>query len=225
MNLLQRSPTRAVRLSLCLVALLAVGACADGSSDVASRDVLTASSTPDVPAVTASETPSEALTEGTSGGAGPTRSTESSESSTASASPTTAASREPRLLAYAGGESPGVQVHDPADVRKLDGAPAAFKQFIARTAEELVEKSTCEHAAVGVVVATLRTDGYAVGGVDDCGGYAAMWALVDGQWREIQGTQDSWECRTLQRYHVPSDVAGTSCYDYEAGEARRYSHE
>lgn len=74
-----------------------------------------------------------------------------------------------------------------------------------------------------MTVQTLRTDGYAVGGVNDCGGYAAMWAVVDGQWTEIQGTQDSWECRTLERYQVPSDVAGTSCYDYKTGKAHEYS--
>ena len=74
-----------------------------------------------------------------------------------------------------------------------------------------------------MTVETLRTDGYAVGGVNDCGGYAAMWAVVDGQWKEIQGTQDTWECRVLKRYQVPSGVAGDSCYNYKTGKAHHYS--
>ena len=200
-----------LRLWLCAVALLALGACDDGSG-VASGDIRTTSTTPDSSA-SASPDPSESPLKGPDQ-TGPTES---------SASPTTSESPQPRLLAYAGGESPGVQVHDTADVRALHGAPASFKQFIARTAEKLVKESSCDDAAVGVTVETLRTDGYAVGGVNDCGGYAAMWAVVDGRWKEIQGTQDSWECRILKRYRVPSDVAGTSCYNYTTGKSHHYS--
>jgi hypothetical protein len=220
MNLPRRIPNLALQLSLCAVALLAMGACDGDGSDVASGAVATTPSTPNSAASASSspsERPSESPSESPSENSDPTGPTESS------ASPTTSQSPKPRLLAYAGGESPGVQVHRRADVRNLHGAPAAFKQFIARTAERLAKESTCDDAAVGVTVETLRTDGYAIGGVNDCGGYAAMWAVVDGRWKEIQGTQDSWECRILHRYHVPSDVAGTSCYNYKTGKAHHYS--
>ena len=171
-----------------------------------------------------SPSPSQSPSQSPSSSPSQSSSSPSSPSSPSQSGPATSSeSPEPRLIGYAGGESPGVEVHDRADVRKLDGAPAAFKQFIARTAERLVKKSSCDDAAVGVTVETLRTDGYAVGGVSDCGGYAAMWAVVDGRWKEIQGTQDSWECRILKRYRVPSDVAGTSCYNYKTGKAHHYS--
>lgn len=129
---------------------------------------------------------------------------------------------EPRLIVYAGGESPGVEVRAGADAENLRGAPDAFKAFIGRTAQEVADASSCSDGYVGVTVATLRTDGYAVGGVNDCGGYAALWATVDGEWQEIAGTQEAWDCTVLERYAVPSDVVGTTCYDYDAQEERAY---
>ena len=148
--------------------------------------------------------------------AGPATSTATSEAPTAP-SETAAA---PRLIAYAGGESPGVEVRARGDAKNLRGAPEAFKRFIARTAQQVADASSCSDGYIGVTVATLRTDGYAVGGVNDCGGYAALWATVDGQWQEIAGTQEAWDCAVLERYAVPSDVVGTTCYDYDPAGAR-----
>jgi hypothetical protein len=131
-------------------------------------------------------------------------------------------SEEARLIAYAGGESPGVEVRKPADVDKLEGAPDAFKTFVGDAVRRLVADSTCSDAYVGITVEFLRTDGYAVGGVNDCGGYAALWAVVDGEWKEIAGTQEAWECKVLERYQVPSDIVGDTCYDYDAQKERHY---
>lgn len=129
---------------------------------------------------------------------------------------------EPRLIAYAAGGSPGVEVRSTADAENLRGAPEAFRHFIGRTAQQVADASDCSDGYVGVTVATLRTDGYAVGGVNDCGGYAALWATVDGRWQEVAGTQEAWDCAVLERYAVPSDVAGTTCYDDDAQEERAY---
>jgi hypothetical protein len=115
-----------------------------------------------------------------------------------------------------------VEVTNRAQASRLRGAPADFKQFIGETAEKLSQGTTCEGAYVGVTVELLRTDGYALGGVNDCGGYAALWAVVDGSWKEIGGTQDMWGCRRLERYQVPSDVAGKKCYDATAKKVRAY---
>ncbi len=149
--------------------------------------------------------------------------TETTPSETASSETTPAEpAPEPELIAYAGGESPGFEVRDQADADNLTGAPVAFKQFIGRTAQRLADGSSCSDGYVGVTVEMLRTDGYASGGVNDCGGYAALWATVDGQWKEIAGSQEMWDCAVLERYAVPSDVAGTTCYDYDAQEERAY---
>lgn len=141
--------------------------------------------------------------------------------SSVTASPT----EKPELIGYAGGESPGVTVQKRADTRKLDGAPASFKKFIGDLAEKVVSESSCDSAAVGITVETLRTDGYAVGGVNDCGGYQALWAIVDGHWKEIFGTQDTWDCAVLKRYTVPSDVVGETCYAYHGDHQEHHYHQ
>jgi hypothetical protein len=115
-----------------------------------------------------------------------------------------------------------VEVQSSRDAENLRGAPEAFRRFIGRTAQQVADASDCSDGYVGVTVQTLRTDGYAVGGVNDCGGYAALWAAVDGRWREIAGTQEAWDCAVLERYAVPSDLAGTTCYDYDAQQERPY---
>jgi hypothetical protein len=138
---------------------------------------------------------------------------------TADAAP---AHAKPRLIVYAGGESPGVEVQSRADAKQLSGAPRSFKRFIGRKAQRLSDRSTCSHAYVGVTVERVRTDGFAVGGVNDCGGYAALWAVVHGHWKQIQGTQEIWSCAVLKRHRVPSSVAGNTCYDYRAQRARHY---
>ncbi|HEU5035875.1 MAG TPA: hypothetical protein VFT70_02640 [Nocardioides sp.] len=190
------------------------------SSEVASP-TLTPTPTPTSPP---SSTPSPIESEASTPAPTPTESQASTSTPTsapASAAPSSPP-QEPELIPYAGGESAGVQVHGMADARKLRGSPKAFQDFIGRTAQRISDESSCDAAAVGVTVEFVRTDGYAVGGVNDCGGYAALWAVVDGAWKEIQGTQDSWKCQVLRRYRVPSDIAGETCYDYRTQEEHSY---
>ncbi len=113
-----------------------------------------------------------------------------------------------QTIAYAGGESPGVVIHKPSDAAVMTDAPASFRRFIADEVRELRAESTCDDGAVGVTVWFVRSDGYASGAVNDCGGYVALWAMVDGVWTEIDGTQELWGCGVLEEYAVPSDVAG-----------------
>lgn len=135
-----------------------------------------------------------------------------------------AAAAGPRLISYAGGESPGVTVHHRAGVSKLRGAPASFKRFVGDLVARLQRDAGCD-AAVGVTVETLRTDGFAVGGVNECGGYAALWAVVDGRWKQVEGAQELWDCRILRRYHFPSDVAGNRCYAYHGDHRTHHYHQ
>lgn len=129
---------------------------------------------------------------------------------------------KPRLIVYAGGESPGVEVQERADAKDLRGAPRAFKRFIGNKAQRLTDRSSCADGYVGVTVERVRTDGYSVGGVNDCGGYRALWAEVDGRWTEIAGSQDVWNCGVLKRNVVPSSIAGNRCYDIRAQRVRHY---
>lgn len=148
------------------------------------------------------------------------------------ATPTTSSStppgEQPELIAYAGGEAVPPLIEDTADAEQdLPGAPAAFVTFIGKTAEQVGSTADCDGAAVGVTVDAIRTDGFAVGAVNECGGYAAMWAEVDGAWQQIDGTQDTWDCAILERYEVPSDLllGRKTCFDYDGdGKAHRYHH-
>lgn len=129
---------------------------------------------------------------------------------------------KPRLIVYAGGESPGVEVQKRSDAKHLRGAPKSFKRFIGRKAQRLTDRSTCSGGYVGITVERVRTDGFAVGGVNDCGGYQALWAVEGGRWKEIAGSQELWDCAVLKRHVVPSSIAGNRCYDYDAQRVRHY---
>lgn len=131
----------------------------------------------------------------------------------------------PRLFSYAGGESVGAGIHSTADARRLlKGTGGAFKRYIGGLADALAADPTCAAADYsGITVEVMRTDGYAAGGVNCAGGYAALWAVVDGSWKQIAGTQDAWDCRVLRKRDVPSDVAGDSCYAYH-GDHRTHAY-
>lgn len=92
--------------------------------------------------------------------------------------------------------------------RRLPGAPVSFQRFVRRELRRLHRVDHCDPGAIGIGVNRLRTDGFARGGVSDCGGYVAIWKQVDGRWRQIIGTQDIWTCRELRPFEVPSAGVG-----------------
>jgi hypothetical protein len=216
---------RTLPAALGLASLLALTGCGATDAGAASQDEL-AGPTPSTDATTLADTdPSETAPETPTPTETAPTDPAASETDSPGSAPQTPAPTEtgpPRLIAYAGGESPGAEIHDQADADRLEGAPDDFKQFIGRTAERLAKGSTCTDGYVGVTVETLRTDGYAVGGVNECGGYRALWAIVDGSWKEVAASQEMWDCAVLERYAVPSDIAGDRCYDYDAQKERRY---
>ena len=207
------------------VLLLGLSACGDdGAPGVVADDSASTTSTPASTATSPSEPASDETSDETPDESqSPAEETSSTPNPTEAPSPSPAES--PKLIGYAGGESPGVTVQSRADARKLNGAPASFKRFVGDLAEKLKAETSCDDAAVGVTVQTLRTDGYADGAVNDCGGYRALWAIVDGRWKEIEGTQDTWDCAVLKRYTVPSDVVGDSCYAYHGDHEEHPYHQ
>ncbi|MBO9520712.1 MAG: hypothetical protein J7518_04165 [Nocardioidaceae bacterium] len=108
----------------------------------------------------------------------------------------------------------GVFVVDEADTAKLTGTTPAFKAFVAgQAAQAAREGSTCgEH---GITVRKYSSAGYASGLYNACGGYVALWAVRDGQWILGMGSQDAWDCETIDYLGVPRSFAG-DCAD-EAG--------
>lgn len=217
MTFLRTRTPRSVPAALGVAALLVLTACGPQDAEPAALDV-----TADDPATSSAPASPVRSTSTETTASQPATSQPAPGTPTPSESSPAGAEQEPELIAYAGGESPGFEVHGRDDAQKMTGAPVAFRQFIGRTAQRIADESTCTDGYVGVTVQTLRTDGYAVGGVNDCGGYLALWAAVDGTWKEVAGSQEMWDCAVLERYTVPSDVAGDACYDYDAQRERRY---
>lgn len=215
-------PSRAVLVAACLGVAVTLTGCGDSAEPVSAD---TAPSESPASSDAAPHAGATSVAPSTSSSTGTSASTAPSAPATppAGSTPTTAAPDRPgEVIAYAGGESPGVLVRGPRDAAQLRRSPAAFKRFIGRTAQRVVDHASCSEATVGIMVEFVSTAGYAVGSVNECGGYAALWASVDGRWREIEGTQDAWDCAVLEHYAVPSDLVGDTCYDYDAKKERRY---
>ena len=53
------------------------------------------------------------------------------------------------------------------------------------------------------------------------GGNNALYAKVNGTWKEIIGTQSGYSCVDLRKFRVPADVAGSSCVD-KYGRPQKY---
>ena len=132
---------------------------------------------------------------------------------TATPSGVTATATPAQVITFPGA---GVEVTTAADTDKLTGTTAAFKAFIATQAQRAsTEGASCPGAAHGVTVQKYSSAGYAIGGFNACGGYAALWTQYQGSWGEGQATQDTWDCDALTFLQVPRSFAG-DCAD-EAG--------
>ena len=96
----------------------------------------------------------------------------------------------------------GVRVETAADVDKLAPAPQAFRDFIA--AEVARTDPQCDLPRI-IHVEAVDMRGLAVGAVNECGGYIAVWGRDKTGWRELFGTQAPGPC--------PSDLAGFTAED------------
>jgi len=123
------------------------------------------------------------------------------------ASETTPPSPSAEVVVDYGTEGVFVETSDDVDV--LAGAPADFTAFVATLANKAQQAgASCPDAAHGITVLRIRND-FALGAVNDCGGYTALWSRVDGQWREILGTQEPWSCHDLEEHDVRQGFAGS----------------
>ena len=149
--------------------------------------------------------------------------------STATPAPSTA-DRAGTLIKYHGTEARAVL---PLKSNRLPGAPRAFRQFVKETLQKewraLGHTQACKTSPI-VTVDALRTDGFAMGAVNtrprrDCqtgGGYAAIWAVRQGAWKEVIGTQDVIACSRLERFGIPSEIGVHECY--QDGQVVPYDH-
>jgi hypothetical protein len=128
----------------------------------------------------------------------------------------------PRLLTYTGDQA---QISLSTLQTALPGAPDSFRAFAEKTLTATWQgyykgKPACQDTPQ-LGVDALRTDGYAFGTIDDVGqpgcaaggGSRAIWAVVDGSWKEIYSGQDEVTCTVLKKYSVPSEIGVTECIE------------
>jgi hypothetical protein len=149
--------------------------------------------------------------------------------STAS-SPPAPTQRDGTLIEYHGTESRAAL---PLRANRLPGAPREFREFVKAQLhdlwDELGHSAGCKRSPL-ITVYALRTDGFAMGAVNTrprrhCqtgGGYAAIWAVRHGVWKEVIGTQDVVACTRLERFDIPSEIGVHECY--EDGQVVPYDH-
>ena len=114
-------------------------------------------------------------------------------------------------------------IRNDSDITKLTGAGGSFKQFILSVLHkgQAIDGGDCDQPYT-VTVGKLYNQKFAIGNAGACGGYAPLWASVNGVWQEIAGTQQGYKCAVLQQYTVPSVIAGSKCFDAN-GESVPYS--
>ena len=149
--------------------------------------------------------------------------------STAS-SPPAPTQRDGTLIEFHGTESRAAL---PLRANRLPGAPKDFRAFVKAQLhalwDELGHTAGCKSSPL-ITVNALRTDGFAMGAVNTrprrhCqtgGGYAAIWAVRQGAWKEVIGTQDVVACSRLERFAIPSEIGVHECY--EDGHVVPYDH-
>ena len=135
----------------------------------------------------------------------------------------------PKLITYPG-DGASVTVKN-VDTALKDTSPA-FRSFITERLHQLWVSGGsvpgCQASAL-ISIKTYRVDGYASAsdeglfGDANCarGGNGALYALVQGAWRDIAATQSGYACSDLAKYRVPATVAGSTCLD-NAGNPQPY---
>jgi hypothetical protein len=144
--------------------------------------------------------------------------------------PPTRSNRDGTLIEYHGREA---QATLPLRADRLPGAPPEFRAFVKAQLHEMWDElghtAGCKSSPL-ITVDALRTDGFAMGGVNTVprrhchtgGGYAAIWAVRHGAWKEVIGTQDVVACSRLERFGIPSEIGVHECY--EDGQVVPYDH-
>lgn len=141
------------------------------------------------------------------------------------------APRAGTLIEYHGAAS---KARLPLRADRLPGAPPEFRAFVKAQLRalwvELGGSPGCKGSPL-ITVFAVRTDGFARGGVntlprahcpDAGGGYAAIWAVRKGAWKEVIGTQEVVACAKLERFDIPSEIGVHECY--RGGQVVPYEH-
>lgn len=108
----------------------------------------------------------------------------------------------------------GVIINSSKDTLKLTGASDSFKKFIAGEINKLTKSqsnsSGCD-VPYSITVKLIYNDLFASGTFGACGGAGIVWKNISGSWQEIATTQDSLECKIVEKYQIPKVIQPT-CY-------------
>jgi hypothetical protein len=127
----------------------------------------------------------------------------------------------PQLVTYPGD---GVSVTIKNVQTALKATSPDFRAFVTKQLHTLWVSggsvAGCEESAL-ISVTAFRADGWAnasdegVFGSDTCarGGNNALYAKINGAWKEIVATQSGYDCSDLKKYKVPAEVSGSTCLD------------
>jgi hypothetical protein len=133
----------------------------------------------------------------------------------------------PEMLEYGNGVAISMQ----SDLVKLTDSPASFKSYLSGLLEPATISSTDDGCTFEITVKKIYKQQYALGSTQSTGpgcgsGYATLWGDAEGSWKKIAGSQEkSFGCSNLEKYKVPSKIAGTMCIDDGAPEGKTYSQE
>lgn len=133
----------------------------------------------------------------------------------------------------------GLVIVKVADVNAMTNVSSQLKEFLKRTLSDKLAMvqaepvdASCGEPQVTITLKRVYKQQYATGGIStsagDCayGGAAYLWADVDGGWREIGGTQnDGFGCANLEKYKIPSEIAGTQCFASDGSGVKPYNQE
>ena len=136
----------------------------------------------------------------------------------------------PDMITY----EPAIEIVKTDDVAALKNAPESFKEFFVAAIKKdaaAINTESQDNCYTMYSVNKIYKQKYASGGIGaggDCvGGAAVLWGVVDGNWKEISGTQNTgFACEALRKHQVPSEIAGTICIDpYSEEVEQSYSQE
>jgi hypothetical protein len=129
----------------------------------------------------------------------------------------------------------GVYIQSQSGTTLIPGTSQAFRDFIGTMAQTNTDLNTakklCEASGVGITVDSYATNSYALGAVNDCGGYVAIWGDIGYGWQELMSSQQEFNCQQLHDNGVPvglvpgdnADVNLPLCYDLVSKKSIRYA--
>jgi hypothetical protein len=122
-------------------------------------------------------------------------------------------STTPSSLIDYGKDGVAINAKSPTDINKLKGAPTDFVAFIKHDVYEVNRSDAPADCSYSDTVTKIDKQTFATGFSGGCGmGSNVIWAKVSGKWMNVAGTQvENFTCSDLEKYAVPSVIAGTTC--------------